>query len=230
MDEQECAALCRQVAEYSVTELGQQKPERLGPRGRMIEIDRLQRLLCDWLTVERERADFVVSEREEQRQIRFGPLEIRARIDRIDQLADGSQLVIDYKTGKPSLAQWSGERPDDPQLPLYWLMLQASGTAVSGLLFGQVKQNQGSWLGLGPEHSAEPLIAWDERSAAKTGELSWATLNQRWQRTLHALAQSFIAGVADIDPKQPAQTCQYCDLQPLCRIDIEQEDASDAID
>ena len=43
----------------------------------------------------------------------------RFEVDRLDRLPGGGYAIIDYKTGAVSPAQWEGDRPDAPQLPLY---------------------------------------------------------------------------------------------------------------
>ena len=43
----------------------------------------------------------------------------------MDRLADGARVLIDYKTGVAT-ADWRGERPDNPQLPIYALLQPAS--------------------------------------------------------------------------------------------------------
>ena len=52
------------------------------------------------------------------------------RIDRIDRLADGARVLIDYKSGLAD-ADWRGERPDNPQLPLYALLRPKHLVAVA---------------------------------------------------------------------------------------------------
>src|SRR5262249_40111069 len=39
-----------------------------------------------------------------------------------------------------------------------------------------------------------------------------------WRATLDTLGERFRAGRAAVDPKAPAQTCTYCELSALCRI------------
>src|SRR4029077_16188899 len=57
------------------------------------------------------------------------------RIDRIDQIAsDGALLVFDFKTGPVSPNSVMGERPLEPQLPLYAL----SVAGVGAIAFAQV--------------------------------------------------------------------------------------------
>ena len=52
---------------------------------------------------------------------RHADLEFAVSIDRVDRLADGARVLIDYKTGNAA-ADWRGERPDNPQLPIYALL------------------------------------------------------------------------------------------------------------
>jgi hypothetical protein len=47
---------------------------------------------------------------------------------------------------------------------------------------------------------------------------SWTDLMRGWAEETHALAASFGAGEARVDPKKELQTCRYCALQTLCRV------------
>ena len=54
-----------------------------------------------WLDVETLREPFEVEQLEQGSEVaRIGGLEFRVRIDRVDRLADGSRVLIDYKTGR----------------------------------------------------------------------------------------------------------------------------------
>jgi ATP-dependent helicase/nuclease subunit B len=59
-----------------------------------------------------------------------GAVKFRGRIDRIDELADGSIAVVDYKSGKPYRARESGGDPlsggERLQLPVYSLAAKAA--------------------------------------------------------------------------------------------------------
>ena len=77
--------------------------------------------MSEWLALEKKRPPFQVIEQETERSLELSGLRLRLKIDRIDQLEDGGQLLIDYKTGMTSIQDWLTERLRQPQLPLYAL-------------------------------------------------------------------------------------------------------------
>src|SRR5437870_2837046 len=92
-----------------------------GLEGRFAELERerLARLAREWLEVEKKRSGFQVIFIEQRQTIAVAGLEFSGRIDRMDRLEKGGHALIDYKTGQATRNAWLGERPDDPQLPLY---------------------------------------------------------------------------------------------------------------
>ena len=64
-----------------------------------LEKVRLLRMLEQFVHAERKRGEFRVEALEQELSIRRYGVELELRADRIDRLADGSLLVIDYKTG-----------------------------------------------------------------------------------------------------------------------------------
>ena len=144
----------------------------------------------------------------------FSGLSFQFRIDREDRLADGTHILIDYKTGHCNPADWFGERPDDPQMPLYGLVKQP---AIKGLLFAQVSAKQRQFKGLTEKHEEIPgvqSITQQKYDKVKT----WGDFYAHQHLALHHLAEQFSSGFAKVDPKHKQQTCRYCDLKPLCRI------------
>jgi ATP-dependent helicase/nuclease subunit B len=173
--------------------------------------ERLHRLLLPWLDVELARAPFTVVDTERKETIAVGPLTLTVRIDRIDKVANGT-LLIDYKTGSvASPAQWKGDRPDEPQLPLYTFLLEPD--ELQGIAFGRLRAgDEMKYTGL----QIEKGIFSDTR-ARDVEDLT--TLQQEWRSVLAALAEDFAAGEADVRPKSYAINCKHCAQRLLCRLD-----------
>ncbi|MEX2353428.1 MAG: PD-(D/E)XK nuclease family protein [Gammaproteobacteria bacterium] len=195
-----------------VKQQARRQPESFTARFSELEVRRLQTLVLNSLELERERPSFRVREIEQWHKARIGDLEIRMRIDRIDELADGRMIVLDYKTGQVRTADWDGERPGDPQLPLY--AVSADGE-VAAIAYASLKHGKYGFTGLA---EADGLLPGVETAMDKdTGELLWASRLQEWKTVLTQLARDFVEGKAVVDPKDN-NSCRYCDLHTLCRI------------
>ena len=190
--------------------------DTLNPRGsaalqrfQALEEQRLVRLLLQWLEVEKQqRPPFEVLDMEKASIVELGGLKLHIKADRIDRyLADGGCAIIDYKTSKNiSAADWEGNRPDEPQLPLYAATIDRP---VSAVLFAKIVA--------GETH----LIGPSEVGDVTHGRQKSASLAERieeWRRILEELAASFQQGNAAVDPKRRSQTCRHCEITPLCRI------------
>jgi len=187
---------------------------------REVEGNRLARLTFACLELEKAREPFEVVgfEKEMLQEIEGQP--IRLVIDRIDHLPDGESVIIDYKTGRVDPKKWFGDRPEDPQLPLYAISAEATPAAIAfavirdeECLYRGVVTSEGIFPGLPPRpgvHTAGIIEA---------GQNIQVTIDT-WRSTLHRLMAEFLAGNAEIDPKNGRKTCinSYCELQPLCRI------------
>ena len=185
----------------------QQQPETLGERFIRLEQQRLQRLLEDWLEIERQRGAFKVIATEAWRSVSFEGIEIRLCIDRIDELAGGRSVIIDYKTGEVNRNDWEPERFSEPQLPLYAL---TAGEAVAAIAFACLKCGK---LGFTGEAEAAGLLPGVQAGA----DQPWAERLDAWRAVLTGLAQDYRNGCAAVRPASE-QTCRYCDLHSLCRV------------
>lgn len=213
------AELTQCIQTYIEEALQQSAPARQEhPQYLALEKQRLVTLLYDWLQIEKQRPAFKVATHEKVSQITVGPLQLNIRIDRIDQLADGTKIIIDYKTGKYNdINNWFSPRPEEPQLPLYSLLDRSNTTAIS---FAQIAQGENCFKGVSRyalDIKGIKLIP--EINKATT--LSWEQQLAQWDAVLTQLSQDFHAGIAKVDPKEAHKTCEWCSLQSLCRIQEE---------
>ena len=181
-----------------------------------LESMRLQRLLAEWLQLERQRPAFRVLAREAPGTLELGGLTLSLRIDRIDALEDGSTLLIDYKSALSAVADWFGERPAKPQLPLYAL---AAETSLAGVAFATVRERRCQFAGLA-RADAGPGIHTDiaGRTRGQHPCADWEQVVAHWRQSLTALAAAFVDGEAAVAPKSPG-SCRHCGMQALCRIE-----------
>jgi RecB family exonuclease len=196
---------------------------RLRPRrtsalqAQFIELERrrLALLLDEWLELERARPPFQVIACEEDSVASVGGLELRLRLDRVDRLAFGEEMLIDYKSTASPLTTWFGDRPDEPQLPLY-AVTRARAPRV--LAFAHVERGESEYLGL----SADVVAAAGVRPYAP-GRFDdpaddWGELVGNWRVTLERLAESFRSGQVPVAPKKRSETCGRCEFSLLCRV------------
>jgi ATP-dependent helicase/nuclease subunit B len=192
-----------------------------GPRWRSRELERMASVLQKWLDAERQREPFAVEQQEQAAQARLAGLTFTVRIDRIDRLADGARVLIDYKTGIAPV-DWRGERPDNPQLPLYALLHPEALVAVA---YGRVNAADCSFVA---EAERPAIFKPRGQRSPLEGMASLAALVQVWSRRIESLAADFAAGWAAVAPT--VRACKSCRLHGLCRVPAALEDAVDSHD
>ena len=182
-----------------------------------LQRERLHRLLSAWLDLELRRSPFEVKLREQEYvDAAIGPLLLSLRVDRVDSVFNESgdelgELVLDYKTGLAGPTDWHGERPEEPQLPLY-AALREPGT-VAGIAFASLRA--GTEIGLSGLAAGEGILPKAIKSAFETLDDQIAD----WHRILTYLAQDFAEGDARVRPKSYPKTCEFCQQRILCRLD-----------
>lgn len=149
----------------------------------------------DWLAAH-ESAGATFVEAEAWKEMPLGPLTLIGKIDRIDRLADGSALVMDYKTEAPgSTAQRVKQSLEDTQLAFYAALLTDDTLAAAYVNVGE-----------------------------KDGTRSYAQADVVGLRDLLlegiASDMSRIAGGAAMPALGEGKACEFCAARGLCRKDF----------
>ncbi len=206
---------CAEQALYSVIEISKNQKRYL-----TLELKRLEKLLWDWLQIEKNRSPFKVIAMEHEITATIGNITTHFRVDRIDELLqeneEAKQLIIDYKTGKNiDKKDWFGERLSEPQLPIYCL---SNPDNTIGIAFAKINPDKMEMVGA----SKASLLSMKSISILANINQADATLwheqIQIWQTNLIKLGNDFYQGQAKVDPKDINKSCRICSLQPFCRI------------
>ena len=215
LDSNALEGLLDSSADAAMVRIRRERPTALSGRFADIEKRRLMHLARDWLEQDRKRSAYTVLAVEDKRGMAIGGLQLNARLDRVDETADGRRIVIDYKTGRANAGDMLGERPEEPQLPLYLLTAEPGAAAVT---FAQVRTGKMAYVGLARDDDLLPGIKAHADTKQAEQYPVWADLVAAWRTDLERIALQFADGVSLVDPKRYPQTCQYCDQQPFCRI------------
>lgn len=180
-----------------------------------LEVERIYKIIDQWLQHEKNRPPFRVFMNEARQCIQLANLSLTVRIDRVDELTDQHYLVIDYKTSQNyDVNSWFGDRPDEPQLPLYALL---DSVNTIGITFATLTAGNTYFDGISKYtldiDGINPID-----NVKKADANNWSKQIDQWHSTLLRLATDFCTGRADVDPKENEQTCNRCGIKPLCRI------------
>lgn len=190
--------------------------DEIGIRQQQMELGRAQRLLMQWLELEKARPAFEVLYQEVRQELDIGPLRLSVRFDRVDRLESGEGLLVfDYKTGQADIKSWVGLRLDEPQVPLYAVAMLAQ---VKAAAFGQISIHEVAVKGIAEDESVWPCLKTPAQLKRLDLPGSWPDLLRHWQTALAELAEGFAQGNASVDPKTRYATCRFCDLHALCRV------------
>ena len=192
----------------------QREPELLGSHYLELELERQSRLIVRWLELEKERPSFTVAACEESLKVEFNGLPLTLRLDRLDRLENGELIVIDYKTGSPSIKKWGGERPEEPQLPLYALLYSQD---VHALMFAEINAKAITIKGLGQLSEQHDGISQTKDGPKLELPDNWDAIVEHWRRVLTQLSDSFLQGDCSLNFKSQQLTRYYTDLAALMR-------------
>jgi ATP-dependent helicase/nuclease subunit B len=180
-----------------------------------IELEEAALRIAELLEIEMLRPPFRVRALESAVALALGPLRLRGRIDRLDEVP-GGLAVIDYKSGQAAAGDWDGDRPREPQMPLYAL---ACGNQVAALAYASLKPGA---VGFEGRASTQEVLGAALRMRGEPSAEDWQAQFEGWRITLERLATAFAAGDARVDPLRVSgarSPCGYCHLQVLCRRD-----------
>jgi RecB family exonuclease len=192
-----------------------QRPGIFKPQYIHLEKKRLQRLIERFIALEKSRAPFEVIANEQEKNVELAGIPIKMRIDRIDRLANGEEVLIDYKTGGTSIRDWFSERPQEPQLPLYCI---SHSPEPVGMVFSVLRPDAVQYQGVAKEADLLPGIKTLSKLNIEEQANSWEEQLKKWQMALENLAQRFAEGEAQVDPIEKQNTCRLCTLHLLCRV------------
>ncbi len=214
---EEIDALIARSVSPAIELLRKRHPETMSPAFSKLEQTRLSNLLQGFLQFEKERSSFSIQSTEETLNWNHSSLSLTFRIDRIDQLEDGSLVLIDYKTGKRTNYKWFDDRPDDLQLPLYQIAVaDKNNQSVSATLICQLNAETIALFGTTDLDTLHPSTK--SLSSLRDFSGNWSELRQRWNSIIYSLIDEFESGLVAIAPTRGRLSCQYCELTSLCRI------------
>lgn len=176
-----------------------------------LETERLANMIQAFLELEKHRLPFEIAMLEKKIEVQFAHLSFHVQMDRLDRLMDGSYALIDYKTGEVSISTWWEARLSEPQLPLYAV---TSPLPIESLAFAEIHSQTSQFKGVYAEHRSLPL--------PKLKPIDLSAQMQKWRHDLAKLAEDFLAGITEVDPKNGTQTCRSCHLSPFCRVKTRQ--------
>ncbi|MGI9206214.1 MAG: PD-(D/E)XK nuclease family protein [Woeseiaceae bacterium] len=145
-----------------------------------LERGRLLQLLENFLSAETKRTPFAVAEVERRVAYKKFGIELGLRIDRVDRLADGSLLVIDYKTGIPKHFLDRNGNLTDLQLVVY---ADALADHVGGLALMNIDSRTIESKGAGAGG------AWSPKNADE-----WDQTLHSWRTVVHRVIEEIAAG------------------------------------
>lgn len=181
-------------------------------RQRRRERERCRTLLLEALRLEGQRGvDYTVVGSERKLAWELAGARLALRIDRLDRLADGSQVIVDYKTGVSAKLDLLSDAPRPVQLLAY---LDAVGGDVAALALMRLAPGITAFDALEDGRAGLP------RSRRRMGPpiQDWPAQLAAWRADVRGLVERHLGGDARVLPLKNA--CDHCPLPALCRIDV----------
>lgn len=195
------------VIDKALINFQKKKPYTFNQSFTRLEKKRLKKIIMRYLTLEMDRPPFKVLHIEFESLFIVDELNIKLRVDRIDELENGDWLVIDYKTGNPTISSLFEARLTEPQLPIYAL----AENKIKAVLYAQMQQRAVKNKGI----SQDELDIKGVKVLEKQQKISWQEQCEQWEDAVSLLAKEFIVG--EITPTPVSETlCSNCAYLGLC--------------
>lgn len=164
-----------------------------------LERERLRTMLWEFVGTELERPDFFVADVEKSIEFEAYGVRLGLRIDRIDRLANGSCVIIDYKTGMPKNFLDQDGAPTQLQLSVYACAIESN---VGALALMNVDSKAIAVKGAGIEGGP-----WKPRD-----EVEWYATLDDWRSDVMHLLREFSAGDVRVNLLQSASEGRFLNI------------------
>jgi len=217
--ENKLAETIRPIIQISIDAFQEQQQQPYSDAIIHIEQRRLERLLLQWFKLEAQRPQFRVKSVEQSIKADIDGHILTIQLDRVDVLEDQSLAIIDYKTGEVKAKDWFGERPEQPQLPMYSVVVDGKKEAVGAILYGKVKYSECSFVGIAEDQTMVSGVKknFTDDTTMNPEHLSFQQQVNQWRNNLYQLMAEYSEGESAVAPRDE-KACQYCDLHGFCRI------------
>ncbi len=208
-----------------------------------IENNKIINQIIEWLNIDKNKPAFS-AKAELEKTLTLEGLNFNFKVDRIDTYEDGSQEIIDFKTGKVDIKKWMGARPEEAQMPAYVIAMtdaiknNQEQFNLNALTYAKIKTGEILRTGIQFDSDNKPYAFsqepnGDEKKARLNinellmplAEVPKQNLIENWRKNLTDLATNMQQGNMPVSPKFAVKSCEYCEYAGFCRIGENQPSA-----
>jgi hypothetical protein len=185
---------------------------------RELECLRAMVVIEQWLDLESERSPFTVLDCEKKHHYVQGSLLLELAIDRVDELSDGSLVLMDYKSsqklGNPA-TDWQWPAMRNVQLLTYASVLMSTQQVPAALVWGKLHLQSVGFVGVaGPQIE---MTGVQNIAEVCSGAADWSSQLDLWAMNVRRLAESFARGEHQ-NRLWRWEDVRYCAIGPLLRL------------